>query len=133
MKEQLAKQAQVFFNRETALNQELSALRQAELEANKKLHDKGQEYTTLLGKVVPLRTQVVELQEEVAANKAKMVNLEERFADREVQLGKVEAELTLKTEALEKAKAELTLQAKVFEKAKTELIVDGQIVPRRLQ
>jgi len=55
-KEQLAKQAQGFFIRETALNQELSILRQAELEANKKLYDKGQEYTTLLGKVVPLRT-----------------------------------------------------------------------------
>jgi len=39
---------------------------------------------------------VVELQEEVVANKAKMANLEERSVDREVHLGKVEAELTEK-------------------------------------
>ena len=94
MKEQLANQAQSFFLRETTLTQELGALRKAELEAKRKLHDKGQEYTTLLGKVVPLRTQVVGLQEEVAANKVKMVVLEERSIEREVHLGKVEAELT---------------------------------------
>jgi len=75
VKEQLAQQAQVFFHRETVLNQELSALRQAELETNKKLFDKSQEYTTLLAKVVPLRTQVVGLEEEVVATKAWMVNL----------------------------------------------------------
>ena len=96
----------------------MSALRQAELEANKKLHDKGQEYTTLLGKVVLLRAQVVELQEEVATNKAKMANLEQRFVDREVHLGKVEAELTEKAEAFEKAKEELIAQAEDFEKAR---------------
>jgi len=67
---------------------------------------------------------VVELQEEVAANKAKMANLEERSVDREVQLGKVEAELTEKAEALEKAKEELTGQAEDFEKAKAELLDD---------
>jgi len=124
VKEQLANQAQGFFIRETALNQELSALRQIELEANKKLHDKGQEYTTLLGKVVPLRAQVVELQEEAAASKAKMANLEERSVDREVQLGKVEAELTVKAEALEKTKEKLTSQVEDFEKAKVELFDD---------
>jgi len=123
-KEQHEKQAQGFFIRETALNQELSALRQAKLEANKKLHDKGQEYTTLLGKVVPLRTQVVELQEEAATSKAKRANLEEQSVDREVQLGKVEAKLTAKAEALEKAKEELTLRAEDFEKDKAELLDD---------
>jgi len=51
VKMQLANQAQTFFIRKTALTQELSALQQAELEANKKLHDKGQEYTTLLVKL----------------------------------------------------------------------------------
>ena len=156
VKEQLAQQAQVFFHRETALNQELSTLRQAELETNKKLFDKSQEYTTLLAKIVPLRTQVVGLVEEVVATKARMVKLEERATEREVKLGKVEAELIAQTEALEKAKAELTIQAKVFGRAKTagfedalaqvackhpemdvspfatsNHIVDGQIVPRR--
>ncbi|KAL9277275.1 hypothetical protein ACSQ67_025185 [Phaseolus vulgaris] len=69
-----------------------------ELEANKKLHDEGQKYTTLLGKVVPLRAQVVGLQEEVAANKVKMATFEERSVLRKVHLGRVEAEL------IEKAK-----------------------------
>jgi len=46
-----------------------------------------------MGKVVPLRVQVMELEEEVATNKARMTKLEERATDREVQLGKVEAEL----------------------------------------
>jgi len=125
VKEPLANQAQGFFIRETALNQELSALRHAELEANKKLHDKGQKYTTLLGKVVPLCAQVVELQEEGATSKAKMANLEERSVDQEVQLGKVEVELIAKAEALEKAKEELTLQAEDFEKAKAKLLDDA--------
>jgi len=83
-REQLAQKTQVFTNCETALNQELSALRQIEFGANKKLHDKGQEYTTLLGKVVPLHVQVVELEEEAATNKARMTKLEERATDREV-------------------------------------------------
>jgi len=72
---------------------------------------------------VPLRAQVVALQEEVAANKAKMANLEERSVDWEV--GKVEAELTEKVEALEKAKKELTTQAEDFEKAKVGLLDDA--------
>jgi len=78
-----------------------------------------------LGKVVPLCTQVVGLQEEAEANKAKMARLEKRATDWEVQLGKVEVELVAQTEALEKAKAELTSQIEVFGKAKTELINDA--------
>ena len=123
-KKQLAQQAQVFSNRETPLHQEVSTLRQAELEANKKLFDKSQEYTTLLARVVPLRTQVVGLEEEVVANKSRMVKLEEWATEREVQLGKVEAELTAQTEALERAKAELTTQAEAFGRAKADLIDD---------
>jgi len=68
VKEQQANQAQRFFIRETALTQGLGILRKAELEANKRLHDEGQKYTTLLSKVVPLRAEVVGLKEEVAAN-----------------------------------------------------------------
>ena len=60
-KEQLALQTRASSNRETALQLEMNALCQAELDANKKLFDKGQEYATLLAKVVPLRTQVVEV------------------------------------------------------------------------
>jgi len=125
VKEQLAQQAQVFSNNETALHQEVNALRQVELEANKKLFHKGQECTTLVAKVVQLCTQVVELEEEAGANKARMVKLEERATDREVQLGKVEAELTAQTEAIERAKADLIAQVEAFERAKVELIDDA--------
>jgi len=121
VKEQLANQAQSFFIRETALTQKLGVLRKAELEANKRFHDEGQKYTTLLAKVVPLRVEVVGLKEEVAANKAKMANLEECSVTREVHLGEVEAELTEKTEALEKIKEELTEQVETLEKTKEEL------------
>jgi len=121
VKEQLANQAQSFFIRETALTQELGVLRKAELEANKKLHDEGQKYTTLLGKVVPLRAQVVGLQEEVAANKVKMATFEERSVLRKVHLGRVEAELIEKAEALEKTKEELVEKAETLAKAKKEI------------
>ena len=102
VKEQMAKQAQSFFIRETALTQELGVLRKVELEANKRLHDEGQKYTTLLSKGVPLRVEVVELKEEAASNKDKMTNLEERSVEREVHLGKVEAELTRKLKTLKR-------------------------------
>jgi len=42
--EQLAQQARASSNRETALQLEINALRQAELDDNKKLFDKGQKY-----------------------------------------------------------------------------------------
>jgi len=124
LKEQMAKQAKSFSIRETALNQELGVLREAELTANKRLHDEGQKYTTLLSKVVPLRIEMEELKAEIAANKEKMTTLEERSVAREVLLGKVEAEPTEKIETLENTKAELTIQAEDFEKAKAELLDD---------
>jgi len=46
-KEELARHAHAFANRETALTQELSCLRQSEKETKKRLFDKGQEYTEL--------------------------------------------------------------------------------------
>ncbi|XP_068466442.1 uncharacterized protein [Phaseolus vulgaris] len=121
VKEQLANQAQRFLIRETALTEELGVLQKAELEANKRFHDEGQKYTTLLNKVVPLCAEVVGLKEEVVANKAKMANLEERSVDREVHLSKVEAELTEKTEAIEKTKREITKKAETLEKTKEKL------------
>jgi len=54
LREELARQAQVFANRETALTQELSCLRQSEKETKKQFFDKGQEYTELESKVLPL-------------------------------------------------------------------------------
>ena len=99
----------------------MDVLRKVELEANKKLHEEGQKYTTLLNKVVPLRAEVVELKEAAEATKAKMVSLEERSVTREVHLGKVETKLIERTETLEKIKEELTEQAENLKKTKGEL------------
>ena len=101
VKEQMAKQAQRFFIQEADLIEEMGVLRKAELEANKRLQDEGQKYTTLLAKVVPLRAEIAELKDAAPTTQAKMTNLDERSVTREVHLGKIEAELVEKTEALE--------------------------------
>jgi len=62
-------------------------------DANKKLHDHGQEYTTLSTKVVPLRVEIADLKDALKEKDDKMGNLEERVVTREVHLGKVEGEL----------------------------------------
>jgi len=106
-KDKLAQQARVFATRETALMQELSRLRQSEKDAKKRLFDKGQEYTELESKVLPLRTRVAELEKEVEQTKAEMAKLKERATNQEVQLGRVEGELTQQAEAFKKTEAEL--------------------------
>jgi len=40
------------------------------VEANKRLHDEGQKYTTLLAKVVPLHAEIATLKDVAAANQA---------------------------------------------------------------
>jgi len=76
VKEQMAKQTQRFFIQEASLTEEMGVLQKAELEANKRLHDEGQKYTTLLTKVVPLRAEITELKVVAASNQVKMTNLE---------------------------------------------------------
>ena len=114
VKEQMAAQAQRFFIQEATLTEALGMVRKAEVEANKRLHDEGQKYTTLLAKVVPLLAEIATLKDTVAANQAKMTSLEERSVTREVLLGKVEADLAGKNEDLKKIKAKLTGQAKLL-------------------
>ena len=121
VKEKMAAQAQRFFIQEATLTEALSVVWKAEVEANKRLHDEGQKYTTLLAKVVPLHAEIATLKDVAAANQAKMTSLEERSVTQEVLLGKVEADLAGKNEALEKIKAELAEQAKLLEKSKKEL------------
>jgi len=106
-KEKLAQLVLIFTNRETDLDQELSSLRQTEKEIKKRLYDKGQKYTKLESKVLPLRTRAVELEREVEVTKAKMTKLEERATNQEVQLGRVEAEHTQQAENFKKAEAKL--------------------------
>ena len=91
------------------------------MEANKRLHDEGQKYTTLLAKVVSLHAEIATLKDVVATNQTKMTSWEERSVTREVLLGKVEVDLAGKNEALEKIKADLAEQAKLLEKRKEEL------------
>ena len=78
MKEELAQQARVFAIRKTALTQELSNLLQLEKDTKKQLFDKGQEAVQLESKILPLRTRVIELEEQAEETKAKMAKLEER-------------------------------------------------------
>ena len=56
-------QAQRFFIQEAALTEALGVVRKAEVEANKRLHDKGQKYTALVAKVVPLHAEIATLKD----------------------------------------------------------------------
>jgi len=153
-KEELAQLVLIFTNQETALDQEISSLRQTEKEIKKRIFDKGQLYTDLESKVLPLRTKRVELEKEIEVAKAKIAKLEERATNREVQLGRVEAEFTQQAKNFKKAEAELiedAIDAYVagFEDALAQVacvypemdaspfatsncVMDGQIVPRVL-
>jgi len=106
-KEELAQLVLIFTNCETAMDQEITSLRQSEKETKKRLFDKGQEYIDLESRVLPLRTKMVELEKEADATKAKMAKLEERATNQEVQLGRVEAKLTQQAENFKKAEVEL--------------------------
>ena len=150
--EELAQLVLIFTNRETTLDQELSNPRQSEKETKKRLFDKGQEYTDLESRVLPLRYKVVEMESEAEATKVQRAKLEERAMNQEVQLGRAEAELTQQAENFKKAEAELIedvadAYATGFEDALAQVacahpemdaslfatsnrVVDGQIVPR---
>ena len=58
-------------------------------------------------KILPLRTRVIELEEQAEETKAKMAKLEERATNQEVQLGRVEGELAQQGETFKKTEAEL--------------------------
>ena len=83
----------------TPLCSTLSSLRQLEEDTKKLRFDKGQEVVQLESKIFPLRTRVIELEDQTEETKAKMAKLEERATNQEVQIGRVESELAKKTEA----------------------------------
>ena len=152
MKEELARQAQVFANRETVLTQELSYLRQSKKETKKQLFDKGQENLQLEAKILPLRNRVIDLEDQAEGTKAKMAKLEERATQQEVQLGRVEGELAQQAETFKKTEAELIedatnaygagfedalaqvacvhLEMDISPFATSKRVVDGQLTPR---
>ena len=108
LEKEMSTQAKTFANRKTAMYVELGSLRQAEKDAKKDLQDKSQEAVQLEAKILPLRTNVIELEELVADMKGKMAKLEERGTQREVLLEQVEGELAEKIESFKKTKEELT-------------------------
>jgi len=78
LKEEMARLGQHFLNKETVLNEELRVVRNAEREAKGKLHEHGQEYATLLGRVVPLRVELVDMKDTLKEKEEKITNLEGR-------------------------------------------------------
>jgi len=128
---------------------------QAKEEASKRLHEAGQAHAELLGQVVPLCVQVVDLKDAVETSKAQQKKLEDHCVDREQKLAKTEAALEAKTntcdllaaenttlraemvkaleakdqelvEALTAKDRELASQAEQFRKAEQELIQDAE-------
>jgi len=93
LKEELAQQGRRFLTKENALSEELRVVRNAEREANKKFQEQGQEYTTLLTRVVPLRVEIADLKDALKEKDDKITNIEGRSMTREVLLGQVEGEL----------------------------------------
>ena len=64
--EELSTKTKTFANWETAMYVELASLHKSEKDTKKVLHDKGQEVVQLEVKILPLRTNVIELEELVA-------------------------------------------------------------------
>ena len=96
-------------------------VRKAEVEANKRLHDEGQKYTTLLAKVVPLHAEIAMLKDAAAANQAKMTSLEERSITREVLLGKVKPISLGRRKLLRRSKLNLRSGPNFLRRAKRSL------------
>jgi len=154
VKEQMTNQAQRFFVQETTLTQELGALQKTDLEANKKLHDEGQKYTTLLSKkwchytlrwwnskkqlrptkpkwpasksaLLPGRCIWVRLKLRLLKKLKPLRKSREELAEQAKNLEKTKGEVAEKAEALVKTEAEMAAQTDNFEKAKAELLDDA--------
>jgi len=93
---------------ETALHLELVDLRQTDKETKRLLFEESQEALSAHAKILPLRNEVIVLQDKVEDTQAKMVRLEERATQQEVRLGQLEGELVRKDEVFSEIKEELT-------------------------
>jgi len=143
LKEQTQARKRRWFHQEVSYKETLKEAQQAKDAANKRLHEAGQTYAELLGKIVPLRVKIAELQDAVEASKIQQKKLEDHCVSREVKLGEVEAALNAKTEAFDLLQAnfsklqaekdealaakdkEMTSQAERFEKAEKDLVDDA--------
>jgi len=108
LEKELSLKTKAFASRETAMYNELASLRQSEKDAKKALFDKSHEVVQLEAKILPVRNNVVDLEEKVEEMQAKMTKQKERATQREVLLGQVEGELAEMVELFKKTKEELT-------------------------
>jgi len=116
MNEEMARLGQDFLNKETALNEELRVVRNAEREANRKLHEQGHEYTSLL-----TRVEITELKDALKEKEGKITNLEGRSVTCEVLLGKVEGDLATCQQQLKEKIEALAAQAEKAKEVEVEL------------
>jgi len=111
LEDEMSLNVKIFTNCETAMLVEMASLHKTEKNAKKALQDKSQEAVQLEAKILPHRTNVIELEGLVEEMKEKMARLEERATQREVLLGQVEGELAEKVESFRKIEEELTNDA----------------------
>jgi len=127
----------------------LKEAQKAKEAASKRLHEAGQAHAELLGQVVPLCVQIVDLKDAVETSKAQQKKLEDHCVDLKLKLGAAEAALEAKTKACDLLEAmvmafdlleaelraelvkafaakdqELASQAEHFKKAEEELVQD---------
>ena len=88
LKEEKLKLKRLWEHKEDAYKTSLMETQKAEEAANLRLHEASQKYADLLGSMIPLRAEVVELKAAVVNSKAL-----------EVKLGETEGELAAKVEA----------------------------------
>jgi len=93
---------------EEAYKDSLKLAQKAKEEASKRLHEAGQAHAELLGQVVPLHVQVVDLKDTVETSKAQQKKLEDHSVDREKKLAKTEAALEAKINSCHFLEAEIT-------------------------
>jgi len=89
----------------------LADLRQTDKETKRLLFEKSQKALSAHAKILPLRNEVIVLQEKAKETQAKMTRLEERATQQEVRLGQLEGELVCKGELFSEIKEELTNDA----------------------
>jgi len=102
---------------EEAYKDSLKVAQKAKEEASKRLHETGQAHAELLGQVVPLCVQIVDLKDAVETSKAQQKKLEHHCVDRELKLGAAEATLKAKTKTCDLLEAKV----KAFDLLEAEL------------
>jgi len=128
LKEEKEILARRWARQEEAYKDSLKVAQKAKEEASKRLHEAGQAHAELLGQVVPLRVQIVDLKDVVETSKAQQKKLEDHCVDRELKLGAAEKALEAKTKTCDLLEAEnTTLRAEMVKalEAKDQELVEA--------